>query len=153
MSDRPDYSSLLRPKAVLLALVVCHGVALEVMNSTADFSGTDYHMSGGYRVYSLLLTISAASLLLGSLWGNLIAVVGSGWVVYRLGVLWLLDFATPGEGPLLGWPSSARAWSLIEAQPHFATQLLLALSILVYAIFSVSPSLRRRFLVRAKANR
>jgi hypothetical protein len=111
---------------------------MEVLEWRIDWTGTDYH---GYRTYtipSILLIATSFSLLISRPWSYLIALFPSGWLIYRLGFMWLVGFATFHDEGVSSWLTLRRAWTLIENQTHSIIQLTLALLIFSYALIAIS---------------
>lgn len=140
---------LLDPQAMIFgfAVLVFLTTLMYAIQYERDFSVVSDHWNG-VRLMSepLLLLLAAGALLFDKLWGDLLAIVVTGRVIYVLSYLGLVATSAAHEHSMFSW-YVLRTWfvSTYAAQPQYLVELALAVVILGYGAIRCS----RRMLCRA----
>jgi hypothetical protein len=140
---------LLRPKAILLGFTLCYYVVGRVswerlMSSCRPlpcYPGDHTPVIGD----PFKLLFAAFFLVLDRWWGNLIAMLVSGRLIYEYGYLTLLDCSFMRQQPVLSWAAFGCWWHITAFEaPEHLLRIILSLLIFCFAAVSIARYILQR---------
>jgi len=105
---------------------------------------------GAVMFVPLLLLGAAVCLAINHWWSVLLAMFGSGKVVWLLGFRPLMGMHFAHDLPLFGWQALEKLWnSVYEPQPQYLFEVLLGTTICAYALLLLWRFLYSRYITRS----